>query len=391
MLVLCGLIPVALQAAWFALGIDRSRKKLIPEHRRTAMIVLFAGFAVVLAMAGPPLAFVLQARTGFGLPVSDVWFGSVRGRGIMETYLYLALATLAVGSPLFIWKFAVGQRRFTRALEAEDPYQVPVEVRRADARERYLRLGVLLVGFVVLLVVSILVPTESPLHRYAQMAIAAMTGMGAHLLSAALSYKKRRPVKVSDMDELYRRISGVVGTFGIRLRDLQIEEGIDGHRYVELKATRDGRVLISRKAIEIMTPEELDYLIGMEFVGSQIKLAYPSYLLLAFLPVIFLVLLTVWMITTQQFKYVWIVILANVAVMFGAMALWKWSMLRARPTGAPLPAQMASNPDAARSAIAKKLKYGPLGSRMATDSRMAAIMRQFDTSPEGSPKDDGIR
>ena len=91
----------------------------------------------------------------------------------------------------------------------------------------------------------------------------------------------RRFTKVPPSDELYDRVSNIARDIGTSVKKIRIDDSADGKRYMEVSFQPGKCLLVSRKTLEVMSLEELDYFL-------RLKMVIPSMPFAKFLPLLFL-------------------------------------------------------------------------------------------------------
>ena len=91
----------------------------------------------------------------------------------------------------------------------------------------------------------------------------------------------KRSTKVPPSDELYDRVTGIARDIGTSIKKIMIDDSADGKRYMEISFQPGKCLLVSRKTLEVMSPEELGYFL-------RLKMVIPSMPFIRSLPLLFL-------------------------------------------------------------------------------------------------------
>ena len=336
------LLPPIIAVGMIALRLTVGRRSdyLLPGNiYRQYYLLLPTSLIVVLMVLLKPYVHSPHAA-----PVADIWLGSPSHSIVIRYCLFSMLALLAIATVVTLSNLSTFRG-----------IGLPQKRSFIDSRIRKR----LIVGTIVLLAIvtaGVVLSEWAKGHFLAKWAayIGAFVMAFGHVVSRLMATGRAKLTPVSPMEELYRHAERAAFNTGYKLKDVKIDDGELGSRYVVITAN-SGHIRASRKAVEIMSSEELEYLILHEIaiekrVGGPMAWVLCGVMIVTFLlPAAFLV----------KPEWSWALGMAAIGLVLTVLLF----MLRHRRAGRLEPdlaiLNVATDPEVVKSAIAKKMQYSP--------------------------------
>lgn len=160
------------------------------------------------------------------------------------------------------------------------------------------------------------------------------------------------PTHVPPTDELHQRADDLALRLDVPFKELVIDGSAEGTVFIRAHSDGEGQLSLSRKAIEIMTPEELDFLMARGF--CQVK---PPSVRVLLLPLLLMAVLTI--VFWGKGPLISIVVPFTVLALIGLNFLLTRAYSNAEKFRDAAALRVTGSLLAAESALLKMMKYGP--------------------------------
>ncbi len=242
-------------------------------------------------LLNPLLIFYL--RTPRPLALADLWFGSGASSTVLLPILMLPALTMAV--------FLVAVTRRERKLlgVAVTPVQIAMSPEEKAVHQRMTRwtLAPHLFGVALVFGTLFLLPHNSPYYQAAHPLSYLIAGFGTMIVSRFFRKPMSAFTRVSVDDDLTWRARQIGSQMGVRLQDVRVVDSTAASVAVSILSERGGHLKVTRKLVEVMSPEEMDFLLAHQAALIQARRGggATGLILLTLLPSIIPVALMVWL------------------------------------------------------------------------------------------------
>lgn len=251
MVTLLGIFLAILLGSWKRLPIER-RRRLYPK------LAIYPTFGAMAVHAPFALYFLLSPHLRL---IADVWFGSLRSSNIFAPMVSLSLLPLFLIVPVSI---IVERKLFGQ------PESVPAETEE----ERTVRLrGVALSLLTIAIGMGIIVTAtlwlrRSPLHPFLFAAGMIVVMFGPMVMRFGLLKQTQRFV---DDEMLTERVQQLAVRMGVAAPTVKVDESPSGQRYAFAMLLPSKSLVVSRKALQVLTPDELEAALAHELAHLKLR------------------------------------------------------------------------------------------------------------------------
>lgn len=322
------------------------------------MLPVFLTFPVLM----PVMVFFLRSLQA--LADSDIWFGSSSVSVLIPVFLIAPLSCF-VTLPLTLR----AQRKYLGPVT--DPIQSNMTLEEKAVHRRLARWTQAPHLLLVLVLIGSpwLLPHHSALYRILHPLSFLMVAVGTMLTTWFFKKPLSAFTQVTVDDDLTWRARQLSSQLGVRVQDVKVEDSTAASVYAQVTSERGGHLKVSRKLVELLTLEEMDYVLAREAAQMHRRpMGVSSLLLLIILPSVIVPFGIVWMLHGHAPLMLFNVmpyLLAGEVVLLSAVALLSTKLLVRRTAKKTREAheaalRVAGNPKAAGLAVLKMAQHTPV-------------------------------
>lgn len=345
------------------LALRMARNERLPIRRRKQLylktLVYSYAAAWIVILCG-----MFYLPTERAQPICDVWLGSTSRLPSLNVSAVLVIGAIYVvgTSPLFTGLFLM--RRLFPVAGPETVDQAQAEIRKEEGKH------VLWNGLFTFLGIALMFGADVlPITGKAE-AATKILGLMIAWAGVYLLYQqtRKRLTPVLPSESMYQRIEDIARLAGIRLRSVKIDDSLQARKYMRIVTPASGRFTISRKAVEVLTPDELDYLVKLKLSWRQPNVSPFIFTFAVLLATFF------WLPANWKNWYTWGIYLLAASAIF--LKLW-WTMRKLISWVPNVPPADQTVAESAMSKLAEHLPGSDKISELEEPDKSIAAMHSF--------------
>ena len=364
-------IPLIMLISLLA-GILTAKNDRIPIGKRRYLFgkVLLAPTFISMIVWIPISFYLLQS--GYISKVADIWFGTMSTTDIFPLLLPAPFVALFILFPFRIF----AEKKLIGADEKSDIKVITSPEEKALQKKILFATIVLILLGVGLMIAKNYMPYNNPLKMPLAYAAAILVPMSGHIIRLIFHKKLKKAEKASiemsgidpvqldtDKAKIANRAEYIAQNLGVKLEDVTIDESTEGRRYAQAMAMPGNKVSVSRKMLEVLSPDELDFILTHEVAHISSGHLKKSSLFLVF-PIFSIMAIFIWrlqMVPNQNsgLSFTWMMMLMMFTPIFFLPIQFLLSKRREYYADY-LALKETRNLEAAQSALIKMMKNSPL-------------------------------
>ncbi|MBV9852489.1 MAG: M48 family metalloprotease [Armatimonadetes bacterium] len=270
-------------------------ERLPAETRRQRLKALPMNAILGVFLLYTPL-MMAYLRTQHPLAVSDLWFSSSTPATLVPF--------LAPFPAILLFLMPIATRRLETRHLGPAPVAAPISMSPEETaiRQRMARWSALphLAAVVGVAVGLFLLPRKSPLYPVLHPLAQILPVVGAAVIARLF----RRPLAaftcITPDDDLTWRARQLGMQMGARPQEVRVEDSSKAAHYATITNEGGGRILVSRKLLEAMSRDELEFLLAHQVALMQVKVPLTPLMLLPVLPAVLPIAFAAWILTGHR-------------------------------------------------------------------------------------------
>lgn len=241
-----------------AIAVARSSKLPIKTRRRLypklALYPTFIGIAIHM-----PFAFMF-IRNRTSLAMSDLWLGQASSSSGLPSIVMLPVLAMFIFIPI---TFVIEKKLFGPG-EGDPVPEVSPEEKAVQKQVGWISAIPLIIGMLILLGSDYVVPRNSSAFMVVKFFGIAVLGLGP-ILAQKLCRKKLEPYEKETVeDDFTSRVNMLAMQMGVEVRHAIIDDSTGGKNYVMAFMLPRRTLRVSRKLLDVLSPEETDFVLAHE-------------------------------------------------------------------------------------------------------------------------------
>ena len=265
-------IPLVMLISIFA-GILTAKNHEIPIGKRRFLFGKILLAPVFISMIiWMPFSFYLL-RSGYISKVADLWFGTMSTTDIFP--LLLPAPFLAL---LILFMFRIFAEKKLIGINEKSNIKAVISSAEKALNKKILLIAIIsMLFFLGLMELKNRLPYNNPYKMPIAYAIPVLIPLSGPLLRRIFKKKLDEAQKVSiemsgfdpvqldaDKVNITNRVEYIARNLGVRIKDITIDDSVGGRSYAQAMAAVGNRVSVSRKTLDILSTEELDFILTHE-------------------------------------------------------------------------------------------------------------------------------
>lgn len=274
--------------------VGRNERLPVETRRRYLRSLALSPMFLAIGLYAPFMVFYLRNTRSFA--IADLWLGS------SSTSSMVPLMVIGCAAMMIILPFSM---RLERKLLGPAPglSPVPMSPEEKAVHQRMARWNMaphLMAG--LLIGGSIFLPHNSQYRPWLHPTGYLLAGLGTLVVSQLFRKPLSAFTRIAPDDDLTWRARQLGMQMGARPQDVKVEDSSKATHFATIRTERGGHIVVSRKLVEIMTLNELEFLLAHQVALMKTPISRPMvfYPLLVLLPTVLPVAFVTWILSGHR-------------------------------------------------------------------------------------------